>query len=283
VKNSTINIVLVSGMIAGILMASFSIVNRINFGSDGQWVAKIEATEISKSKYLLQLDGLAADRRSPLSLDDKKFVLERMIEEELLIQRALDMGMLKNNAMARGTIVQQMINSIISDNSMIPVEDRELLTFFEKNKGFFTSAKRLHVKQIYFSDSKGSSAERSSAAYEDLIQNRDFKRAEELGDSTALEIPQTLMTLSKVREYLGPSLMQLAESMQTGEFSKPQMIGGGHKIIYLVDREDAFPPDFETIKEQVLSEFKKRRDDSSLREYLDNLKNWYDVKRNLST
>ena len=32
------------------------------------------------------------------------YVLERMIEEELLIKRAIDLGMLENNPMARGTI-----------------------------------------------------------------------------------------------------------------------------------------------------------------------------------
>ena len=54
------------------------------------------------------------------------------------------------------------------------------------------------------------------------------------------------------------------------------------KIIYLVDKEDADRPEYSYIKSSVLSEYSKRRDDQSLREYLDNLKNWYDVTRNLT-
>ena len=58
-------------------------------------------------------------------------------------------------------------------------------------------------------------------------------------------------------------------------------VSGGYKIIYLVDREDAIQPEYSNIRSTVLSEFLKRRDDQSLRKYLDNLKKWYDVTRNI--
>ena len=73
------------------------------------WAAKIEDRSIPMEKYLTQLDGLATDKRSPITQTDKEYVLERMIEEELLIKRAIDLGMLDNNPIARGTIVQQMV------------------------------------------------------------------------------------------------------------------------------------------------------------------------------
>ena len=89
------------------------------------------------------------------------------------------------------------------------------------------------------------------------------------------------MNLSKVREYIGPSLMREAQLLKPGQFSEPKKVSGGYKIIYLVDREDAAQPENSNIKSSVLSEFSKRRDDQSLRTYLDNLKKWYDVSRNL--
>ena len=88
------------------------------------------------------------------------------------------------------------------------------------------------------------------------------------------------MNLSKVREYIGPSLMREAQLLMPGQFSKPKQVSGGYKIIYLVDREDAAKPEYSTIRNAVLSEFSKRRDDQSLRQYLENLKKWYDVTRN---
>ena len=89
------------------------------------------------------------------------------------------------------------------------------------------------------------------------------------------------MTLAKVREYVGPSLMQIAKGMQPGQFTPPKKVAGGYKIIYLIDRKDALPPDFFLIRDRVKSEYLKRKDDKTLRLYLENLKNWYEIERNL--
>ena len=285
-KEKPINIILVLGILIGISLASISLVKRVNFETTGDWVANIEGAKITREKYLLQLEGLRSDKRSPLTKADKEFVLERMIEEELLIKRAIDMGMLRTNSMARGTIVQQMINQIISDNDMMDISEAELNEFFKKNIGFFTNANRLRIKQIYFPDKEDasiSSIQKAKQAFDMLISGSTFDEAAFHGTQTALQIPDTLMTLSKVREYVGPSLMLMAEKLEPGEFTLPKRVSGGYKIIYLVNKENSSPPDFVDIKNQVISEFKKRRDDQSLRSYLEDLKSWYDISRNLDT
>ena len=284
-KKNFINIILVLGIFIGISLASVSLVKRVNFNTAGDWVANIEGTKITRDKYLLQLEGLRSDKRSPLTKEDKEFVLERMIEEELLIKRALDLGMLRTNPMARGTVVQQMINQIISDNDMMDISEAELNEFFKKNIGFFTNANRLRIKQIYFPDKEDASIslQKAKQAFDMLISGSTFDEAAFHGTQTALQIPDTLMTLSKVREYVGPSLMLMAEKLEPGEFTLPKRVSGGYKIIYLVNKENSSPPDFVDIKNQVISEFKKRRDDQSLRSYLEDLKSWYDISRNLDT
>jgi parvulin-like peptidyl-prolyl isomerase len=279
-----INIILVSGIFIGISLASISLIKRVNFETAGDWVANIEGAKITKEKYLLQLEGLRSDKRSPLTQKDKEFVLERMIEEELLIKRALDMGILRTNPMARGTVVQQMINQIISDNDMVEISEVELNKFFNNNIGFFTNANRLRVRQIYFQDQEDgsvSSFEKAKQAFDKLLSGGTYDEAAFLGTQTALQVPDTLMTLSKVREYLGPSLMLIAGKLKPGEFTTPKRVSGGYKIIYLVDKENSKPPELSDIKNQVISEFKKRRDDQSLRNYLEDLKSWYDISRNL--
>ena len=114
-KENTYSLLLLLGLIVGAGMAAISIVEESNL-TNYEWAAKIEETTISMEKYLTQLEGLSKDKRSPITEQDKAYVLERMIEEELLIKRAIDLGMIENNPMARGTIVQQMIKTIISEN-----------------------------------------------------------------------------------------------------------------------------------------------------------------------
>ena len=51
-------------------------------------------------------------------------------------------------------------------------------------------------------------------------------------------------------------------------------------IIYLFEKELIEPPSFRSIEDSVRAEYSKRMDDKSLRDYLENLKNWYDISRN---
>lgn len=281
-KNRFYSFVLFAGILIGALMAAYSVIEKSNI-SDYKWAAKIEDTSIPMEKYLTQLDGLSKDKRSPLTQKDKEYVLERMIEEELLIKRAIDLGMLNDNPMARGTIVQQMIKTIIAENARYEISDSELESFFQENSGFFTKSSRLRIQQIYFSNEqlKDDSLVVAKKAYDLLKRGDDFESVSKLGSPSALKIPNSLMTLSKVREYIGPSLMNLARELEINSFTSPIEVSGGYKIIYLIDKEMASPPKFNDIKASVSSEFLKRKDDQSLRSYLENLKNWYDVSRNL--
>ena len=281
-KEQLYTLILSVGLIVGALLAGLSIIQESNI-TNFKYAAKIEDTSISMEKYLVQLEGLAKDKKSPISQKDKEYVLERMIEEELLIKRALDLGMLENNPIARGTIVQQMIKTIIAENKRYEVSDKELNEFFEENIGFFTKSSRLRIQQLYFSDegTENSSFEDANRAYDLLISGSSFVEVSNLGSDSALKIPNSLMTLSKVREYIGPSLMNLARNLQPGTFSQPIKVPGGHKIIFLLEKEMAEQPNLDQVRDVVLAEYSKRRDDNSLREYLDNLKNWYDISRNL--
>ena len=281
-KNRFYSFVLFAGILIGALMAAYSVIEKSNI-SDYKWAAKIEDTSIPMEKYLTQLDGLSKDKRSPLTQEDKEYVLERMIEEELLIKRAIDLGMLNDNPMARGTIVQQMIKTIIAENARYEISDSELESFFQENSGFFTKSSRLRIQQIYFSNEqlKDNSLVVAKKAYDLLKRGDDFESVSKLGSPSALKIPNSLMTLSKVREYIGPSLMNLARELEINSFTSPIEVSGGYKIIYLIDKEMASSPKFNDIKASVSSEFLKRKDDQSLRSYLENLKNWYDVSRNL--
>ena len=278
-KDKALNILLVLGVFVGISLAILSSIQDTNFEVDNNWVARVGDIEISREKYLLQLEGLNLDKRVPLKEEDRAFVLERMIEEELLIQRAKDLGMFSTNTMIRGAIVQQMINMIISENSLDIVSTSQLKEFYEANKGFFTSADRLRLKQIYFSDEKGGALERAQNAYLYLVQGNNLDVIDSKSDESALEVPNTLMTLSKVREYIGPSLMQLAKMLKPGEFTSPKKVIGGYKIIVLLERRDASPPDFKEIRDRVKSEYQKRKDDEALRDYLNKLKKWYEIER----
>ena len=272
------NSLLIFGLIIGVFLAANSIVQESNLIED-DWVANVGGVQISKEKYYSQLEGLARDKKNPITERDKNYVLERMIEEELLIIRAKELGLFENNQIVRGSIIQQMIKLIISENYLESVEEETLRKFYEQNIGFFSSASRLRLQQIYFSNLSGDSKERSEEAFEYLKEGASYDEVSQMADQSALTIPNSMMNLSKVREYIGPTLMNLARRLEPGEFSVPMEVAGGHKIIYLFDKELSEPEEFDSIQPKILKEYQRRRDDNSLREYLEDLKGWYEIKR----
>ena len=272
------NILLIFGLIIGVFLAANSIVQESNLIED-DWVANVGGVQISKEKYYSQLEGLARDKKNPITERDKNYVLERMIEEELLIIRAKELGLFENNQIVRGSIIQQMIKLIISENYLESVEEETLRKFYEQNIGFFSSTSRLRLQQIYFSNLSGDSKERSDEAFEYLKEGASYDEVSKMADQSALTIPNSMMNLSKVREYIGPTLMNLARRLEPGEFSVPMEVAGGHKIIYLFDKELSEPEEFDSIQPKILKEYQRRRDDNSLREYLEDLKGWYEIKR----
>ena len=272
------NSLLIFGLIIGVFLAANSIVQESNLIED-DWVANVGGVQISKEKYYSQLEGLARDKKNPITERDKNYVLERMIEEELLIIRAKELGLFENNQIVRGSIIQQMIKLIISENYLESVEEETLRKFYEQNIGFFSSASRLRLQQIYFSNLSGDSKGRSDEAFEYLKEGASYDEVSKMADQSALTIPNSMMNLSKVREYIGPTLMNLARRLEPGEFSVPMEVAGGHKIIYLFDKELSEPEEFDSIQPKILKEYQRRRDDNSLREYLEDLKGWYEIKR----
>ena len=54
----------------------------------GETVATVNGVPIRTSHFLRALEGLASDRREPLSEADRLHVLDRLIEEELLVQHS---------------------------------------------------------------------------------------------------------------------------------------------------------------------------------------------------
>ena len=272
------NSLLLLGLFIGVVLAANSIVRESNL-TDKDWVAVIGDVQISKEKYYSQLEGLARDKRNAITRKDKDYVLERMIEEELLIIRAKELGLLENNQIVRGSIIQQMIKLIISENYLESVEEEKLKKFYKDNIGFFSSASRLRLQQIYFSDSSGNSRQRSEEAFKDLKEGSTLEEISQHADQSVLSIPNTMMNLSKVREYIGPTLMNVAKSLEPGEFSPPTKVAGGYKIIFLFDKELSEPERFDSIKPKVLREYQRRQDDKSLRDYLEDLKGWYEIKR----
>ena len=129
-------------------------------------------------------------------------------------------------------------------------------------------------------DRKLSFAESNSAQANEareMLLAGNLASAKQLADSDVIQLPNTLLPSTKIREYIGPLLTQEALKLSDNEVS--QIIASENQLHLLVVikklRESA--GSFEEMYEEIESEYIRQQGEQMLDEYLMDLRNWYDV------
>ena len=264
-------LVLLGGIISVLIIGS-SFIKEVDI-SQLNWVAKIDERVISKEKYEVYLESIAQSRKTGLIDSDPENILERMIDEELLIQRGIDLGMIENDSEIRSIIIQKMISSIISDTDDLKISQTDLRNFYSLNQDLFTPSPKLQLIKLSF--------DRKNKDYG--IQARDFLIAGNLPDAKSLAknevitLPNVLLPAMKIREYIGPSLTQIALGLEEGEVSELIELDERFHILVPIRKVLSSAPPFNDVYKEVESEYIRFKGEEMLDEYFDDLRNWYDV------
>ena len=262
---------LLGGIISiGIIGSSF--IKEVDV-SQLNWVAKIDDRAISKEKYEIYLESIAQSRKTGLIESDPDNILERMIDEELLIQRGIDLGMIENDSEIRSAIIQKMIGSIIAETNDLRFSRQDLEGFYSANKDLFTPSPKLQLLKLSFDGNKKVAGERAR----DLLIQGNLAGAKLIAENEVITLPNVLLPAMKIREYIGPSLTQMALSLEEGEVSELIEVDGSFHLLVPLQKIISSAPEFNDVYQEVESEFIRFKGEELLYEYLEDLRNWYDV------
>lgn len=254
------------------------------FASSDGISARVNDATISAQEFDRAVEALAGDKRNAITNADRMGVLERLIEEELLVQRGVEIGLVDSDRSVRKAIVNAMVGYVLANRSGHDPTDDEVAEFYAKNLDYFSKTTRSRVRRIFVKsgDADGNaSAMRVSEIAARLKSGEAFGDvAADLSDPILPGVPDTLLPPAKLREYLGPTLTQTALSMPKGSVSQPIRSGSGHHFLYVVDVKKEVSPPLVEVRAQVVAEYKRRSDDEALRDYLNWLKSEADIDRN---
>lgn len=273
-------LLLIAGAALGTVLAALGIL-RTNTGPmrslPAGAVALVNGQVIRLDDYERAVNGLVQDRRSGVDAEQRKLVLDRLIEEELLLERALELGLARDDLRVRRALTSAVIESVVSGQESVSPDDAELLAFYNRDRDFFTSPGQVRVRQIWFRATSPADApralERAQQAIERLKGGEDFAAVKAaLGDKELAVLPDALLPAPKLGDYLGPTAIRTVLTLPVGQLSEPVRSNTGYQLFEVVERTAAEPPPFEMIKPQVLAEFRRRSSDQALRTYLDDLR-----------
>lgn len=293
---------LLVGAALGLALAAFGLLDapgpKASLPSEA--AARVGERVIRRVDYERVLAGVESDLRSPVDEALRRRVLDRMVDEELLVQRALDLGLAVIDRRIRGELTSALIDSIVAGAEAEEPSKREVQAHFEANRDFFTRPGRLHARTLFFSshprresrreelrqDSHRADREDASAAEPRASAIERARRAASriaagesieavrsaLADPQVSPLPGVLLPASKIRDYLGPTLLETIERLEVGEWSRPVESPAGVHLAQLVDREAEIVPHFDDVEALVRQDLERRRGDDALRRYLDMLR-----------
>lgn len=268
-RNMTI---LAAGACAGIALAVYGLLaggtSRV-LPDDA--AARVNDRLIGNTELADALAALGSDSRDRLDEGDRAWILQRLVEEELLVQRALELDLGHSDRAARDALVDAMIRRITRDAAARSASEDELRDWYADNRSLFAGAPRLRVQTRMAAD---------EAAARALWQ-----RLQADGEATAGPqaepvpgLPDTLLPPAKLRDYLGPRLTAALADAPPGEWLTPLPYAGRWVVARVAARSEAGAPPFGEVRARVEAAWRRAQMDAALARYLDELRRRADVE-----
>jgi hypothetical protein len=246
-------------------------------------VARVNGALLRADDYTRSLDALERDRRGGAEPADRRFVLDRLIDEELLVQRGLELGLARQDARVRRDLTAAVIDAVVTEHEDGTPPDADLEAFYRRERDFFARPGRLRVRQLWCradtaADAPSAEA-RARAAAASLRAGEDFAGVRaRLGDPEIAPLPDALLSPAKLLDHLGPTALRAALELEAGAVSDPVRSATGYHVLQVVEREAEWVPPREEIGDEVVAEYRRRRGERALRAYLDGLRARADVE-----
>lgn len=240
-----------------------------DWGGQAGLAASVNDAAITEDDLVLAIEAVASDKRNDMTQADRDRILGRLIDEELLIQRGVEVGLVDSDNTVRKAIVNAMIVSILTDASESEPGSDDLRKLYEESPALFSGGGRYHVRQLFIRNGEDART-RVRIVEAALADGATFAGIQDTyGDPLAIALPDTLLPSAKLREYTGPSAVAAIRQLDPGEHTGAIPVPGGTAFFQLIAKEAGTPRPFDEVQGLVAAEFARRRDDAALRSYLD--------------
>ncbi|MED5374114.1 MAG: peptidylprolyl isomerase [Myxococcota bacterium] len=232
----------------------------------------------------VEFESVAA-RQAPadgkaLSAEERKEVLDRLINERVLYQEALRKGLDKDDK-----VKKVMVNTLLREDVYANVRnsdftDAELEAYFEANKDDFVVPEKVQIKHILVRITEERPEAEAKALAEDIRKR--------LGGDPANNFRQLAIDFSEDayarrggdvgfvsqegKPGLDQSIVDKAFGMEVGQLSQVFRTDSGFSIVYVAQKRDRMERTFQQMKGSVLRKVKNDRLNDVLEEYVSKLK-----------
>jgi hypothetical protein len=238
---------LAGGMLVGAALAVFYIVrvpDTMEPATDA--VAWVSDRPISRASYESALRAVAADRKTgTLREDDRKRVLQRLIDQELLIDRAIELGLHERDPQIRNQLATAMIDFLVrrAEDEARAANEAELRAFYDEQRFRFQRSAQYRVEV----------------------------------EGGAVPLPEGFLLAKEIEQRLGPSAARKVAELEIGALA---VIGEGSEqyTVRLLQRRDGVVVPFDEAREAVEAAYLRDRSEAAVREFLEVARQHTDIR-----
>ncbi len=223
-------------------------------------VAQVGEHAIDRADWLRAVAAVEADRDRALDAGERARVLQHLIDEELLLQHALNSRFVRDDPGLRKTIIAALVEA--STQGAEP-DEAAARALFEQNPEAFGGAPRLRVTALRVRPGLTAPSQQQIAV---ALRGGPTQAALQL-----LDLPTTLLPLPQLAQRIGGSLAQTLISAPTDAVIGPLQVAGAST--YAMVRERSVDrPRYEDVADAVRAEWSHRQADRALAGLLQSLR-----------
>jgi hypothetical protein len=203
-------------------------------------------------------------------------VLDRLIDQELLVQRAAELGLDRSDRMVRNTLLSAMVQSVLAGAPPPDPSPEAIEAFYRENSGYFARTGRVRLRAMTVpvaSPAEETTAwEAAESAVARLRMGEAFDAVDaELGAPPVAPLPDAMLPPVQLINYLGPTPAREALRLREGETSDPIRTAAGFTVLQVAEREPGEVPPLAEVRQEVINEMHRRAGEDYLGQYLTEL------------
>lgn len=267
---------LVAAVILGCAFSAFQILHgvRVPLRFLPGTAARVNGRSIDADSVNRTVAGMDARERR-FESQTRHDVLSRMIDEELLVQHALDTGAAETSPEVRAALVRSAITRVNAEAAAEPIPDRELEEYFKAHSSVYAASARFEITPFYFESQTfpdlTAAQSRAEAARAQLSAGIPIGQVTGKADRLPFVPPGQLVTTRTLANYFGPVNAHLLEQMSPGQITAASPLGHGVLFIYLNQKVIPTIPSLASVHDLVLADAMRDRQEHALESLLASL------------
>ena len=225
------------GAVIGLVMAGFALFTARGTSTlivPPEDVALVNQQPIVRSDYQALLRTLYGVAESQATPRQRQRVLDDMIQEELLVQRGLELDVAAFDPDVRSAMVSAVEQSVAADAVSRQPKEADLKAFYDAHQARYANEGVMTLKDLVFP-----SAEAAATG----LGGRDSGKVDGAEYYFAAKI------------HLGDRLFDIAQRLPSGGVSASVALPDGVHVLHMIENRAPIARDFDTARAQVLNDY----------------------------